>query len=353
MKTLNATLLALSLSTAIIGQCALAQNAPPPPGGVSGSGGGNSFSSTPEEVASAVERLKYELNFLGLISQAQTRQLLNPDYATDPDIKNLLLKFSKNNTGLVGFSGTTLVQDAYASPLVAKAHCHHGESAGDDRRHLHSDASTEFRRGAEVCFSTERLSRHPRENLPAELAVLLMHELAHHFGANEEVANKFQNFMSPYVREFYREFPARRTKPSDERASEIYEMRPGGQVRLRTSPALNVRCLIDGEAVSTGNLAGQSFALFIRAGQSMKFRAANGIVNIGCSSLPTVRCSLRQLNGKTVIQSGDRPNDWSFLPGTISERFNTLVEANVCTPDTRTSAEQESEKAQRDVGGAQ
>lgn len=63
-----------------------------------------------------------------------------------------------------------------------------------DSHHGEKDASTKFQPESKICFSVPRLRLIPPLDLRSRLAALLMHELAHHFGADEETAVLLQNY---------------------------------------------------------------------------------------------------------------------------------------------------------------
>jgi len=303
-------------------------------GGVSGSGGGNSLASTPADVKAVVNGLKQEGNLLGIISEAQTRQYLTPDYVSDPDIKKLLRAFTQTDTGLVGASGVALVQDAMASSLEPRTRClHSGES---------SDATTGYYRQAPVCFSTKRLSRHPKENLREEVAILLMHELAHHFvGDNEKVANKFQNYMAPFIREFLRNGDF----AGDRRFRNVFEMRPGGAVRVKSDEASTVvRCVSKGEMSSPASNNGGELQILVQPGQPIALGSGDDLTMVTCKSLPTADCSVKEINGQRQVVYGDIPGYWSWLPGDADARIRFLQAANICKREATRAVPADEEK---------
>ena len=268
-------------------------------GGI-GDGGGNAYSSSPADVNRFVRQLKMKI-LLPLISEVQTRQFLNPTYTKVADIKNLLEKFVGGMGGTSGKSGVALLDDALNSTYVAKKTCEH--------QGIPSDASTLLQRNAEICFSHSLLSRYPKGELEVEITTLAMHELAHHFGANERIANEFQNFMKETVRDFFRMGIERHIAPVKD--EHVWEMRPGGIVEIgEGKEKISVLCFQgdrdfahNGGEPTHGDIGGN--AVIILAGQSLIVGPSTGLHAVTCKDYPAVDCKIEDSQGKKYISFGD------------------------------------------------
>jgi|GEM_PF-4901325 len=239
-------------------------------------GGGNAFSSKPEDVVAVVSKLKNSILF-GLVSEAQTRQLLNPKYVNDDDIKKVLSAMYGGTNGRG--SGVALLEDALASNYVARKSC---KANGVD-----NDASTAHRRNAPVCFNSTRLSRFAKDDLETEIATLTFHELAHHFGFEEASANKFQNYMRIVVKNF---FQMRSIYLS---GANWREMRPTGIVSIKTNNGIAlIKCLEDkaGQQTIEDAIQGEDVTL-IQGGDTIMKSAVSGPVMISCRKYPAIDCA--------------------------------------------------------------
>jgi hypothetical protein len=177
MRSRNFTILALSALLAG-SPVAFAKR-----GGI-GDGGGGGIGSKPEDVAAGVRDARLALGVYLHLAANDPLNPLQPAHVGNAAVKKVLESWLAADG-----DGEAIVKDSLASEYrVQKEEC---PSDTDDDH----DASTAFRRGAVICFSTDLLKRYPAWTLPAELVALAAHEHAHHFGFGEEEARAVQRYV--------------------------------------------------------------------------------------------------------------------------------------------------------------
>lgn len=280
-----------------------------------GTDGGNVFRSSEADVRAAVNQLKLNPLF-GLVSEAQTRQLLNAKYVQDADLKKVLLSMQAagNNKG----SGVELVNEASSAKLEPKPLCR-------DENGKEVDASTTRERNAPVCFNVRRLRRFPRDQLKLELANLALHELAHHFGHDDKLAYKFQTHMREFVKNFFEMGSLSTYFPG----VKYLELRPGGTVDVETKGGKSqVTCLKGHEnnveiqqKLATGDVS------LILGGAFMVKSSVNGPVAVSCRKYPTIDCA-------------------DYLYAKSADEIPQLVRAGICKKAGSSAAPAEAEPAE-------
>ena len=180
MKALKATILKFSITTMVLSPiAALAAQK----GGV-GDGGGNGVGSTAQDVINTLEGTATLLSLFVRGAAGNPLSPLNPTLVKDKRAQKVLETWLKLEDGR-----EALLRDAELSKYQPQAAACASEPGTDH------DASTPYKRGATVCFSTARLVRFPKWTLKAELVALAAHEHAHHFGFDEESAVAIQRHV--------------------------------------------------------------------------------------------------------------------------------------------------------------
>ena len=258
MKSLNKILISSALLLSLAAQAR----------GPGTDGGGNGLVSSPQEVAAAVATLREKVLF-GLVSEAETRQILNPKYVEDADVKKVLESLRGGPEGK--HSGVQLIEELMKTPFQAVPGCQaHGKA---------QDACTGHFRGSPIKMSTKRLSRYAKDQLELELAHLALHELVHHFGFGEREAYKFQNYMREFVRNFFQLRDASVYLPG----AKYLEMRPGGLVDVNTRGGkAQVRCLKEGTRWVDNKLDEEIDVTIILGGQSIIKNSSAGKLAVSC-----------------------------------------------------------------------
>lgn len=155
--------------------------------GTDSSGGGDTIirSSTDEQVLTAIEQVKARLPM----------EFDKSVYEDLPKIKSRRLQNVLMGMVSGGQPGTYGMQDTEVSALIKNVKFHIEENGPCRHDGEDSDASTVFKKGAEICFSLPRLKQIPPEALYPQIMALTAHEMTHQFGFGEEEAQEVQNYF--------------------------------------------------------------------------------------------------------------------------------------------------------------
>ena len=171
--------------------------------GKSDGGGGNDQKprSTDDQVTKTINDLKNK--FFPDNDQVATElwdnAVITGGFALQQDIKNIKTPVLKDLlTKMTAPAKIGLTADrwdfAYLADLKNTRFEIRTDRSCQDANEGEKDASTKFQLQASICFSVSRLRLIPPLDLRSRVAALLMHELAHHFGADEETAILLQNY---------------------------------------------------------------------------------------------------------------------------------------------------------------
>jgi len=162
--------------------------------GGAGSHGGNTSRSTPEQVKLAVTR-DAQMLLPGVF--AHIRQEMNQRgealHISDPALREVFSAMLGSDNSL-DIKRIPALIDLSATPFKIKdtGVCFDGSKP--------RDASVlEYKLKSEMCISVTRLTRIPTKALAVQISALLIHELAHHFGFNEDKAQKVQKFVLTHI----------------------------------------------------------------------------------------------------------------------------------------------------------
>lgn len=167
-------------------------------------GGGNLLFSTQEQVRRELKDLK--INFRQFFSNFSSSKRLDTTATynvsvADPEVLKILKEMEKEKSPLPPLPSddtpdfqygqrSTLIINLLKTEIVMKEDgpCVHGNN-------IPSPASTKFAIQSPICFSIQELQKTSPSGLRDQLFALLMHELAHQYGADENTAIKIQKMM--------------------------------------------------------------------------------------------------------------------------------------------------------------
>ncbi len=270
--------------------------------GTIGGGGGNAFISTPEQIASM--RISITLDFMKTFADAQYWQMLDSTNVDDEDLKKLFDAFNvrTKRTDPPNFDGiedkelrkffealyvhgkpiTELEADIWKTQHVPQEACY--ENGRE------TDASTQFTKAADICLNVNSLSRYAPEEAKLEILTLLFHEYAHHFGATEEVARKFQVYMKRIVSDIVDD---QQTSPH------IWykELRPNGSIVIKGKGGTRYRVLCDTvqnlRKIPPSSRILSKDTLLITAGHKVILPGEKESVGVRCRNFHPVDCSIQ------------------------------------------------------------
>jgi len=164
-------------------------------GGIN-SGGGSLEKATPQDVREAVKNIFSEKKMFGLFYFVQEQSRTN----SNQELKNLFTKMSElENSKHRSDYGTgwtaAFLEDAFNTKFFFKKN---GPCVNEGVARQATVASNT--RSSPICFSEELITKEiPKAFLVESLIPLVMHELAHHFEANEILAKKVEALFSNWM----------------------------------------------------------------------------------------------------------------------------------------------------------
>jgi hypothetical protein len=162
-------------------------------------GGGDTRNSTTAEVVAAIHHVVdepgnyigdeakdniyaafFELQYVSALSHIRDRAMLAV-------LSKMMLIGS--DAGKDGFPATAIYRDLKATQFDIRLE----KNCPADGARKETHGYTEHRLGAPICLGVPLLTRIPKDSLRFQIRALVAHELAHHFGYDEDAANRFQN----------------------------------------------------------------------------------------------------------------------------------------------------------------